>query len=493
MPPFSKSAFFERIKYVPHSRGQWEYHNSTARFRIPVCGRRYGKSTMAGRDLEPELFDRGKVFWIVGPTYDLGEKEFRVIWDDLMIGQNFLKNKDIKRAYNKKQGEMYIEFPWGTSVTVRSATHPEGLVGEGLDGVIMSEAAKHSKNTWERFIRPALADKRGWATFPTTPEGFNWLYDEWRRGQHRQVPAYQSWTFPSWDNPKVYPGGREDEEIKLLEETLEPEVFKQEIGADFASFAGKIYDEFNETVHVRPINFVPNWPNYICFDWGHTHPFAAIEFQVAPDDTIYVWREHYERGLTLEDHIAVMKARPQPPGYHIKCGFGDAADPGAAEYMSAHFVGTYADPAAKSGPAVWRAGIDLVKRFLKERDTGLQDEYERPIAKPGLYVDPSCKNLIKEFHNYRTKENAKGIQANEVALRIDDHALDALRYGLYHLYELGAKHHLKEVVPSNTVDERLVAYNTEPEYAAAQAGRLSEVGSLIESEKGYFVTSEMVF
>ena len=170
----AKAKYFQTIGYTPHPK-QWLYHNSEARFRVPVCGRRFGKSMMAGKDLQPDLFLPNQRFWIVGPTYDLGEKEFRVIWDDLIIAQELGKDKRIKKAYNKRSGDMYIEFPWKTRLEVRSADHPENLVGEALNGVIVSEAAKHKVDTWERYIRPALADKQGWATFPTTPEGQNWL------------------------------------------------------------------------------------------------------------------------------------------------------------------------------------------------------------------------------------------------------------------------------------------------------------------------------
>jgi hypothetical protein len=100
----------------------------------------------------------------------LAEKEFRVVWDDLIVKLALGKDKRIRKAYNKKQGDMYIQFPWGTRLEVRSADHPELLVGEALDGAIISEAAKQKKETWERFIRPSLADRRGWASFPTTPE-----------------------------------------------------------------------------------------------------------------------------------------------------------------------------------------------------------------------------------------------------------------------------------------------------------------------------------
>ena len=119
-----KAKYFQTIGYTPHPK-QWLYHNSEARFRVPVCGRRFGKSMMAGKDLQPDLFLPNQRFWIVGPTYDLGEKEFRVIWDDLIIAQQLGKDKRIKKAYNKRSGDMYIEFPWKTRLEVRSADHPE--------------------------------------------------------------------------------------------------------------------------------------------------------------------------------------------------------------------------------------------------------------------------------------------------------------------------------------------------------------------------------
>lgn len=443
----SKQAFFDTIGYHPHSQGQMNYHQSNARFKVPVCGRRFGKSTMAGKDLEPTLFKPERAYyWIVGPTYDLGEKEFRVVWDDLIIGQKFGQDKRVKKAYNKRSGDMYIELPWGARIEVRSATHPDSLVGEGLSGAIMSEAAKHSKETWERFIRPALSDKRGWATFPTTPEGHNWLHQLWMFGQDPRYPDYASWSFPSWENKIVYPGGREDPEIKLIELTTTPEWFMQEIGADFSSFVGRIYSEFDVQTHCKELHYNPAWPNYIAFDWGFVNPLAAIEFQIDPFDNIYIWREHYKPYLTLQDHIRELKARPQPPGYAITCGYGDAADPEATLEVSRIFCPVLSMPEAKTN---WRQGIDTVKMFLKEYQIGEIDEYGTPKTSPKMFVDYSCSNLIREFQNYKAKEGTTAQSPREIAQGIDDHALDALRYGLVHLFILGARSHLADVYSSH--------------------------------------------
>lgn len=397
---------------------------------------------MAARDLEPKLFAPNQRFWAVGPTYDLGEKEFRVVWDDLIVKRALGKDKRVKKAYNKRSGEMYIEFPWQTRFEVRSADHPEGLVGDALHGVIMSEAAKHKQEVWERYIRPALADYTGWATFPTTPEGHNWLYNIWQLGQDPSISQYESWRFPSWMNPFVYPGGRNDEEIMLLERTTTPEWFAQEIGADFASFVGKIYGEFDETRHVRDVPFNPNWPNYIAFDWGFVNPLAAIEFQISPMDDVHIWREHYKAYQTLDVHCTELKGRPQPEGYHLTMAYGDAADPEAAEYVSRHLCPCYADPAAKEN---WRDGIDLVKQFLREYQIGEADEYGTPKTEPKLLVDRKCTNTIREFQTYRANKGTDTKSPREIGQQIDDHAMDAIRYGLVHYYRLGAKHHLSDV------------------------------------------------
>lgn len=442
----NRTAYWAQVGYKPHSTKQMLFHDSLARFRVPVCGRRFGKSTMAGNDLGPKMFLPKRMFWIVGPTYDLGEKEFRPLWDGLIVKMKLGRDKRIKKAFSKRTGEMFIEMPWQTRVEVRSAQHPESLVGEGLHHVIMSEAAKHREDTWRRFIRPALSDYRGTADFPTTPEGRNWLYKFWQFGQNEDMPSFASWRFPSWDNPIVYPGGINDPEIVELRNEMTAESFEQEIAADFNSFVGKIYGEFDEEIHVKKHTFNPAWPNYIAFDWGFVAPLAAIEFQIDPWDNIRIWREHYKSYTILGDHIKILKGRTQPVGYHLDLCFGDAADPAAAAEVSEKFRYCIADPDSKLGQHKWREGVDLVKSFLKSYQVGEADEYGTPLEAPKLTVDPSCKDLIREFSNYRAKEGAAGRDPQDVAPGVDDHGLDALRYGLMHIYKLGATRHLYEAL-----------------------------------------------
>jgi hypothetical protein len=159
--------------------------------------------------------------------------------------------------------------------------------------------------------------------------------------------------------------------------------------------------------------------------------------------------------MTLPQHLAELKRRDQPPGYHLDLAFGDAADPGAAVQVSQELVPCFALPEAKSGIAKggkqesgWREGVELVNGFLKLRQTGEADEYGTPLEEPKLFVDHSCVNTIKEFNNYRAPSAARtGNLRNlrEAAQPFDDHALDAIRYALMHIYKLGCRSRLSDV------------------------------------------------
>lgn len=438
-----RNKLFNRMGYRPMPH-QLEYHNAEARFRVVAGGRRLGKSNMAGADRCKDLLEEKVLGWIVGPTYDLGAKEFRVMWDSLIVNMRLGHDKRVKRNFNVRQGDMYIEFPWGSRVEVRSASYKDTLVGEGLNWVIISEAAKQDEDTWPRYLRAALSDKRGEADFVSTPEGKNWFYDMWKMGLSR--PEYWSRQWPSWVNREVYPGGEDDPEIIQMRETTLEEWFDQEIAAKFTAVVGRILPEFDETVHVQQHTYNPDWKNYIAFDWGYANPLAAVEFQVAPDDSVHVWREHYHSFRTLEWHVETIKQRLNPEGYRLDGAFGDVADPEAVAYVSQHLVPCVADNEAKVN---WLTGIRLMKRLMKPEDTGLLDQYDRPVMRPHYYVDPSCENHISELLSYRTRTN---VSANEfkgagvVASGSDDHTIDAMRYALMHLFELGV-HHLEDVYP----------------------------------------------
>jgi phage terminase large subunit len=225
---------------------------------------------------------------------------------------------------------------------------------------------------------------------------------------------------------------------------MSPETCLQEIAAEFTAFVGKIYPDFSDKTHVKQFEYNPMWKNYIAFDFGYVNPLAAIEFMVDPWDNIWIWREHYKSKMTNEQHIRALIARPNPPGYHLDLAFGDAADPEAVEYISQHYYPCIADPLSKSN---WRDGVDLVNQFVRLQVVGVDDDTGDLIEEPKLFVHPNCPETIREFNNYKSPSPTRGKNpraAREMGLAIDDHAMDAIRYGIMHIFKLGLHGNLGE-------------------------------------------------
>lgn len=440
--------FYNGIDYHPHG-GQRKFHANRSRFKVMDCGRRWGKSTSGPHEEVPTMLNRKPVLgWIVAPTYDLGEKEFRVFWNILV--DKLQVPLDRSKTFNSlRTKDFRITTAWGSSVEVRSAEHPESLVGEGLDWVIMAEAAKLKLSHWEKYIRPTLADKRGSAVFVSTPEGFNWFYDLYQRGQKtdREFSDWWSYKSPSWENDIVFPGGRQDPEMIEVENTLAKEVFDQEFGAEFTSFAGRIYSEFDEGYHViDDYQFNPLWPNYVAFDFGFRNPFVCLQIQVDPTtDNIYVWDEYYFRNMTTPEHARRLKSIIT---WRVDGGFYDPAGADEAntiiqmfndkkDYHNTHLDDFMMSPA----PNDWKAGIERVKEWLKLRPATDELGYATNTMVPKLFVNrENCPETLREFNTYRVKEQTEKMteqkDAKDEPRKKDDHAMDALRYFIAGKYGL---------------------------------------------------------
>jgi len=333
-----------RVNWQPH-KGQLIVAENNARHKVVSAGRRWGKSYMGGVDkLLPEVFitkpiastllseGKKRIFWIVGPNFSDSEKEFRVIW-------NYLKKLEIpmyKPSYNSPEtGDMIITLWDGAmQIVAKSAQNPERLVGEGLSGVILSEAAKLKESIWYKYIRPTLADFQGWSFSSSTPEGKNWFYRLWQDGQDPNNPDWASWRMPAWINNYVYRvPTKESDVMKLLEakrhsgtsvyklandmnitidpeilasiNELTPEAFLQEIAADFTEFVGRVFKEFDEEKHVTDLTFNPGWQTFAAVDYGYC---VDTETEILTKDG---WKKYDEIGygtecltLNTETHLA---------------------------------------------------------------------------------------------------------------------------------------------------------------------------------------------
>ncbi len=204
--------------------GQLEVAKDPARFKVLDAGRRWGKTKLGGLLCTLPALE-GKVIWWVAPTYL-----------DTRVGWRVLKQlgKQIPGSVIR-EGERRIEYPGGGWVEVRSADREDSLRSEGLDGLVFDEAALARETAWTEELRPALADKKGWAVFISTPKGKNWFWRLYGRGQ-AQDGDWKSWQFPSTNNPFLDPAEIED----ARSETPDM-VYRQEYLAEFIDDAGGVF------------------------------------------------------------------------------------------------------------------------------------------------------------------------------------------------------------------------------------------------------------
>ena len=126
-PGISSEALYQKVGFKPHSEGQLEYLNSKARFNAPCCGRRWGKSQAAGHRMTYKSFIPDSWNWIVGTSYRIGEKEFRVG----MTTKSWIFC-DIARRLTVNIRVICISRHRGVRLCLVSADNPDSLLGEGL-------------------------------------------------------------------------------------------------------------------------------------------------------------------------------------------------------------------------------------------------------------------------------------------------------------------------------------------------------------------------
>jgi hypothetical protein len=118
----------------------------------------------------------------------------------------------------------------------KSADNPDSLRSEGLDCLWIDEGGQISEEAWDLALRPALMDRHGVAIFTGTPKGHNWYFRLWTRGQDKQQLDYESWTFPSQNNPYLDP-----KEISDFARDMPDMAYRQEIMGQFIEDVGSVF------------------------------------------------------------------------------------------------------------------------------------------------------------------------------------------------------------------------------------------------------------
>ena len=222
------------MDWTPHP-GQREILDSDARFRIIGCGRRWGKTEMSAHEAFRRLGEPETLVWWVAPTYDIADIGFDAV-DDVIPAA--FREGEPKRTKPKA-----IELVNGSRISFRSADREDSLRGEGIDLLILDEAAMIADRAWQKELRPTLSDTLGDMVAISTPKGRNWFFEWFERGNSEDDPDVESWQSPTGDNPHIPP-----EEIDAAKRELPSHVFEQEYLAEFKDESGGVFTHLDERI-----------------------------------------------------------------------------------------------------------------------------------------------------------------------------------------------------------------------------------------------------
>lgn len=216
----------------PHINQQGILDNS-ARFRVVMCGRRFGKSELS-QILCINAAIHGQQVAYITPTYKLAKAFFKKLSQYLHFPNNI--------------SDLIINFPNSGSVEFFTGERLDNLRGRKFHLVVVDEASfiANLEDGWLNAIRPTLTDYIGKAVFLSTPKGKNYFYSLYMKSGE---PDWQGFKFTTYDNPFIDKSEIDDARLQLPEV-----VFEQEYMANPAENSANPFGNTFIQKCIRPIS-----------------------------------------------------------------------------------------------------------------------------------------------------------------------------------------------------------------------------------------------
>lgn len=419
-----RQIIFDKVHYRP-SAEQQAVHNSLHRIRLVAGGERSGKSKSSAMDMVARMFE-GTLYWLVAADYERTKAEFGYIVEALgILGIPYEATKQVD------PGEITTSI--GIKFSTKSAKDPRKLAYEAPDGILVCESSQIDYETYLR-LRGRLMEKRGWMLMSGTFESsLGWYVDMFNLGQGNGSGELKSFSLPTWSNLAIFPGGRSDPEIVMLEKQTSSDWFMERYGGVPCPPKGLVFPEFKMPVHATDgevAQYDPTLPVFVWVDPGYSHVYAVLAAQ-KKGDVVAVIDEIYERGLVTEDIITIAQGREW-----WKSVRGGVIDIAGTQHQG-----------MSSPQETWlqQAGISLRGQKIR-----IEDGIER--VKTSLKVNPltgysgvifnlKCRGLLSELGGcpspidgqtrvYKWRSDREGQVIGTVPDDKNNDAVKALTYGL---------------------------------------------------------------
>jgi hypothetical protein len=394
---------------------QTEIFLSTARFKSVVAGRRFGKTYLSTIELiNAAISGKNKNCWYIAPTYGAAKE---IAWDMLI--------KNIPEQYIVKTNEtgLTIKLINGSVISLKGAERSAVLRGRSLDHCILDEFSEMRPEVWFEVIRPSLSDREGSALFIGTPKGRNHFYDLWAKG----VDGADNWE--SFQYTTLDGGNVSEHEIEQARADLDERTFNQEYCAEFVTYSGLIYYNFDRALSVIKAE-----------DDGTSTILCGMDFNVSPMTSIQMIRKGSD--LIVIDECIIYGSNTQ-----------EMADELHLRYPSRHIC-VFPDPACRQRRTSAAGKTDLsilqnnnfetkVRKShtpVRDRINSVNSRLKTGDGKRHLFISDKCKQTIKSLERQTYKEGTSQPDKDGGY----DHLNDALGYALDYLFPVKTDYQIEQ-------------------------------------------------
>jgi phage terminase large subunit len=297
------------VDYAPRSQFD-AFHDRTERFACIVTHRRAGKTIACINDLQRAAIECPRIRPRFAYLSRFLKQSKAVAWDYLRAATAPL------RTYGARvhESELGVDYPEGGQVRLYGADNPDALRGIYLDGIVLDEYADMDPRVWSEIIRPALADRGGWAVFIGTPKGRNAFFELWRRAQ-----SDETWftLMLKASDTGLIPAS----ELSLARRDLSEEQYAQEFECSFdaavvGAYYGKLMAHAEEKRRITGVPYDPAAPVWTSWDLGIRDATAIWFAQVIGREIRII--DYYEAsGVELGHYVRELAARPYVYARHI--------------------------------------------------------------------------------------------------------------------------------------------------------------------------------
>lgn len=299
-----------RIELSEPHINQQRILDSSSRFRVIMCGRRFGKSELSQIEIISEALKGNNVAYIT-PTYKLAKTFFEKLI------------KIVQFEHNKS--DLIIHFPNNGSVEFFTGERLDNLRGRKFHFVVVDEASfiPNLEDGWLNSIRPTLTDYKGRALFLSTPRGKNYFYQLYCK----QDQDWESYKFTTYDNPYI-----DVDEINDARRQLPEAVFEQEYMANPMENAANPFGSNFINLCTKPLS--PLEPMYYGIDLAKSVDWTVIIGLDINGNVAYYNRFQKDWATTKETILTLDRSKPIMID---STGVGDAI----TEDMQKHFQRMY--------------------------------------------------------------------------------------------------------------------------------------------------------